>query len=95
MKIIHEMGNCPKDIRRLCKLLTQTEIDNRFTYHKPFGNQSQRYEEIRLQARNFVLALVDMCPESRELSLAITNLEQCVFWANASIARNETNVEEK
>lgn len=32
--------------------------------------------------------LIELCPESRELSLAITKLEECVFWANAGIARN-------
>ncbi len=30
-----------------------------------------------------------LCPESREKSLAITNLQQSVMWANASIAINE------
>ncbi len=29
------------------------------------------------------------CPDSRELSLAITHLEEVVFWANAAIARHE------
>jgi hypothetical protein len=33
--------------------------------------------------------LLELCPESRELALASTNLEQCVMWANAAIARNE------
>jgi hypothetical protein len=28
------------------------------------------------------------CPDSREKSLAMTNLEQAVMWANAAIARN-------
>jgi hypothetical protein len=34
----------------------------------------------------------DLCPESREKSLAITNLEQAVMWANAAIARNAGNL---
>lgn len=28
------------------------------------------------------------CPDSREKSLAMTKLEECSMWANASIARN-------
>lgn len=28
-------------------------------------------------------------PNSREKSLAMTKLEECVMWANVSIARNE------
>ena len=33
--------------------------------------------------------LVTNCPESRELSCALTKLEEAVMWANAAIARNE------
>lgn len=30
----------------------------------------------------------NLCPDSRELSLAITKLEEAIMWANASIARS-------
>lgn len=66
-----------------------TKIANAFTYHAPKGDQQQRYEAIRAMARSFAELLVHNCPPSRELSLAITNLEQACFWANASIARTE------
>ena len=69
------------------------DLENRFTYHKPFGTQPARYEELRAKAKELAKAYVACCPESRELSLAITNLEQSVFWANASIARNEVEAE--
>lgn len=46
------------------------------------------YQEIREQARALALLLAGLCPASRELSLALTNLEQTVMWANAAIARN-------
>jgi len=67
------------------------DYDNRFTYHppKPELNQTARYESIREKARQFALYLADQCPESRELSLAITKLEEVVMWANSSIARHE------
>ena len=39
--------------------------------------------------RTWLGLMIASCPDSRELSLALTNLEQAVFWANASIARNE------
>ena len=65
------------------------EIDKRFTHHAPKGNQAERYQEIRDNARALAELIDIMCPESREKSLAITNLEQAVMWANASIARNE------
>jgi hypothetical protein len=66
-------------------------IENNFVYHAPNAELEQplKYEQIRLEAREFALFLTAACPPSRELSLALTNLEQAVFWANAAIARNE------
>lgn len=65
------------------------ELQKRFTYHKPVGTQPERYIEIRETARNFAALIDEACPDSREKSLALTNLEQTVMWANAAIARNE------
>ena len=65
------------------------DLGTRFTYHPPFGDQSHRYEEIRKLGFSFATFLVDDCPPSRELSLALTKLEEAVMWANAAIARNE------
>ncbi len=64
------------------------DLMHRFTYHAPKDNQPAQYEEIRNEARLLAVTLDDLCPESREKSLAITKLEEAVFWANASIARN-------
>ena len=66
-----------------------TELNTRFTYHAPFGDQASRYEDIRRWGYNFAAALDATCPESRELSLAMTKIEEAIFWANASIARRE------
>lgn len=64
-------------------------LNNNFVYHKPFGNQPERYEAIRAKAKELAETLVALCPESRELSVSLTELETSIFWANASIARNE------
>ena len=69
--------------------MNNEQIDNTFTYHKPFGNQPQRYAQIRVDAKVLAHTIQDCCPESREKSLALTNLQQAVMWANASIAINE------
>ena len=66
-----------------------TRIQNDFTYHPPFGNQTERYQALREKAKELAGVMIACCPDSRELSLALTNLEQACFWANASIARNE------
>ena len=60
-----------------------------FSYHVPRIDQTGRYREIRDRAGLFAVFLFENCPRSRELSLAITKLEEAVFWANAAIARNE------
>lgn len=69
--------------------MTTEQIENTFTYHKPFGTQQERYETLRTVARTLANMLNDLCPESREKSLAFTNLQQAIMWANASIAINE------
>lgn len=68
---------------------TQKRLDNNFMYHQPKPGQSERYEQIRAQAKTFAELLCTLCPASRELSLALTQLEDSVMWANAAIARNE------
>ena len=65
------------------------DIEKRFTYHPPRLDQSVRYGEIRDNARVFAALLERLCPESRELSTALTNLDAAVMFANAAIARNE------
>jgi hypothetical protein len=65
------------------------ELDKRFTYHAPQGDQPERYTALRASARLFAMAIVSNTPASREQSVALTHLETAVMWANAAIARNE------
>lgn len=66
-------------------------IENNFTYHAPHGDQATRYERLRAAAKALALEIHHLCPQSRERAVAITNLEQVMFWANAAVARNEPN----
>jgi hypothetical protein len=65
------------------------EFDTRFSYHAPKGNQAKRYETIRSEARAFSLVVASLVPDCREFSLAMTKIEEAVFWANAAIARRD------
>lgn len=65
----------------------QSEIEHRFTYHPPTGDQPDKYGKIRTRAKDYAILLTHLCPESRELSIALTKLDEVVFWANAAIAR--------
>lgn len=69
--------------------MTDEQIKNNFSYHGPKDGQPEKYTHLRETAKEFAYLLNDLCPDSREKSLAMTKLEECVMWANASIARNE------
>ncbi len=69
--------------------MSKIDFENAYTYHAPKADQPARYVAIREKAKELALLVEDCCPDSREKSLAFTKLEECVMWANASIARNE------
>jgi hypothetical protein len=64
-------------------------LDTDFVHHAPRGDQPQRYQLLRDAARTLAQLILENSPRSREQSLALTKLEETMFWANASIARNE------
>ncbi len=71
-----------------------TDVDRedfatRFTYHVVKNNQGERYIQLRSEARELAELFIESCPPSRERSLAMTKLEEAIFWAAAAIARNE------
>ena len=68
--------------------MDQSDICHNFTYHAPNPGQPEKYVAIREKAKELALLINDLVPDSREKSIAITQLETCTFWANAGIARN-------
>lgn len=69
-------------------------LDNDFTYHPPTVEQVERYTRLRDAGKEFAKLVSSCTPASREQSLALTNIEQAVMWANAAIARNEKQTTE-
>lgn len=65
----------------------EARIENDFTYHAPTIGSAATFAAMRAQAKEFALAIVRHTPAGREQSLALTKLEEVVFWANAAIAR--------
>jgi hypothetical protein len=65
------------------------DLENRFTYHTPKGDQQERYVALRTMALALAEDISHSVPPGRERALALTNLEQSIFWANAGIARGE------
>lgn len=69
--------------------MTYTELDNRYTYHAPKGDQTGRYEAVRAGCLELSKLIKKHTPHSREQSTAFTRLDEVMFHANAAIARNE------
>lgn len=65
------------------------QLEKIFTYHAPKDDQPDRYVMLRDAAKDLAYKIVHNTPTSREQSLAITHLEEAIFYANAAIARNE------
>lgn len=63
------------------------QIEHCFTYHAPRPGQPERYALIRAAAKELAFLIVRNSGESREQSIALTTLEEVVFWTNAAIAR--------
>ena len=71
-------------------------LDNRFTFHPvPNDEVAQTYEQIRAGARVLALGIMQRTVPSREQSLALTAIEEAVFWANAAVARHDENGERR
>lgn len=64
------------------------DIENRFGYHRPNEVKIKEHELVRAQVKGMAHYWDGNLPNGREKSLAITKLEEAMFWANAAIARN-------
>jgi hypothetical protein len=70
-------------------------LEERFNYHTP-PNEAviETHWLIRKQMLGAAQMVCDNCPPCRELSLAVTKLEEAMFWANAAVARNHDHYRE-
>lgn len=64
-------------------------IDKPFAYHKPSSDGLAKINAIR-QAYSVTKALLEtLCPPSRQLSIALTELETSAMWAIKSVVFND------
>ena len=59
-----------------------------FSYHAPDEAYKAQHEDVRDTCLWLAKRINHLAPDSREKSLAITNLEQVMFWTQAAIARD-------
>lgn len=71
--------------------LTTDQLRHRFRFHPATSQDRQdRHQRVRDACLNASEELVKATgAASREQSLAITKLEEAMFWANAAIARDD------
>lgn len=67
-------------------MITQSDLDNWFTYHSPKPEQLPKYQAIRDAARTLAGIIVDNTPASADQTAAIRKIREAVMTANASIA---------
>jgi hypothetical protein len=65
----------------------QSQIDRNYTSYPVGDEQNTDMGNIREACKVLAQIINGACPDGREKSLALTNLEQVMFWANAAIAR--------
>jgi len=70
------------------------QVKFNFTNHKPTDGGIKMIEENRETAIETARIFLENCPASRERSLAITHLETALMYANAAVARNNTEDKE-
>lgn len=61
-------------------------LDSWFTYHPPTGDQTDRYEALRFEARTFAMMIRRDTPPGVEQDRAFAALREAIMWANAAIA---------
>lgn len=63
------------------------ELDKRFTYHAPDAQRATAHGRVRVECADLAAFLDLHLPDGREKALALTKLEEVMFWSNAAIAR--------
>ncbi|AXH70453.1 hypothetical protein HOT75_gp066 [Gordonia phage Daredevil] len=65
-------------------------LAGRFDYHPATTIERRNdHDMVRLGAKQFATVVSTYCPEGRELSLALTKIEEAMMFANAAIARQK------
>jgi hypothetical protein len=65
-------------------------MDDRFKHHPPKGDATiDKHQAAREAADSFFNVIEAVATPSREKALAITKVEEAMFWLNADIARNQ------
>jgi hypothetical protein len=64
------------------------DIEHRFAFHAATTDEKRdAHTSVRQHCRRLADHINETCPDGREKSLAITAIEEAMFWGNAALAR--------
>lgn len=90
---LHPRRHAPRHAMLGAMMTTEelhARIDSDFGYHSPSSDEiAAAHEQVRDLLARAAHELVDLCPDSRELDLALVKLEEAMFFANGVIARGQ------
>ena len=69
--------------------ITKKDLEKRFNFYLMDAEQTDNSDKIRSTCLSLAKKINKSCPDSREKSIALTKLEEVMFWTNAGIARKE------
>lgn len=79
-----------RDKINVAKSSLAARVINDLTLHPPTSEAViAQMDLLRNEAKSFALTIVEACPITREQSLALTKIEEALFYAIASLARNQ------
>lgn len=66
------------------------DIAHRFNFHAATTDEKRdAHTSVRQGCRRLADQIDEQCPDGREKALAVTKLEEAMFWANAALAREQ------
>lgn len=68
--------------------MDSADIEHRFAFHAATADEKRdAHTSVRQGCRELADLMNERLPEGREKSLAVTKLEEVMFWGNAALAR--------
>lgn len=71
-------------------MIDPKDIEHRFAFHAaPDDEKRDAHTSVRQACRRLADFLNEALPDGREKSVAITKVEEVMFWGNAGLARHK------